>query len=381
MMSAAMFKDERSFDQAVYEAPLESCQIVYNRQTRTLAVLGTSEPDTIALRLDGSKITISATAGLLTNMPDVSAVSAGEAEAKGARPSDGTNGLVSTHHIFSKGNYEVPQTLATIDITAVDEIIIDAGDQYDTVRADLSLHGITQTRNVERRRTNTRVNQRPIDDFATAALPGQFAGKIDNWLKRHNAIKATAQANRNADLVFLGDSMLDYFDQTGEAFYKESFGDLTPLNLALAGDTTSQLLYRINDGLLDGLRPKVVVLAIGTNNVGLSDDPDQTARGIAAIIAEVRKQLPQAKIILSSVLPRLTSVQNKVVNKLNDRLAQLADGNEVRFVDATSTFSGKRARAAYYRPGNLHLHARGYRAWARLLEPAVREAIADVISR
>jgi lysophospholipase L1-like esterase len=263
----------------------------------------------------------------------------------------------------------------------VRSIVVNGAGGNDFVQLDTATQAFTFRRNIERTRLviynpKTRAH-RLLDEVFVSPVPGQYGGRMAAWLRRSaEQIAGSAVAKKSAGVVFLGDSIVQRLRQTGAASYAAAFGGLRPLNLGLTGDTTSQVLYRIrHQGLIDGIRAKVVVLCVGTNNITLSNNPDATAAGVAAVVSEIRARLPGAKIVLSSVLPRPDPFDNRVVNKVNDRLARLADGNTVRFVNASPSFTSPRAKAKYFIPGDIHLTTRGYGVWTDLLEPAVLSAL------
>ena len=113
------------------------------------------------------------------------------------------------------------------------------------------------------------------------------------------------------DLVFLGDSITQDWELHGPPAWRDFapewqrfYGDRNALNLGFKGDTTASLIWRMQHGELDGIQPKAAVILIGANNNGrVHWSADQTLEGIAAVIAEAHRKLPNAKLLLLSVLP------------------------------------------------------------------------------
>lgn len=284
----------------------------------------------------------------------------------------GWDGMTNSLSV-AEGTFHGAMTFATsINAVASGQIYINGMGGNDRLYVDLGTHMVTKQTNVELR-VLTGPTGKQITSIDTTDIPGVYSGQTRNWLKRSLAqIRLTRDPS--AETVFIGDSMTQYFVETGKTFWDAAFGRFKPLNIGLVGDSTSQLLYRIrNQGLFDGLAPKTVVLNIGTNNVALTDDSEAVAAGVKAVLDEIRRRLPESKVLLTSILPRRTNAENRVVNKVNDRLSFFADGDEIRFLNTTANFSGPRAVARYYRSGSLHLSAAGYREWARLIEPALAE--------
>ena len=126
---------------------------------------------------------------------------------------------------------------------------------------------------------------------------------IDAWQQRQRQLLAIDPAlKRDSKLAFLGDSITEMWD---DAVWKESFGRYRPLRLGIGGDKTQQLLYRIDQGELDGVGARVVVVLIGTNNFGLGEaTPSSVALGVAAVLSRVTAKLPKARLLLLGILPR-----------------------------------------------------------------------------
>ncbi len=153
------------------------------------------------------------------------------------------------------------------------------------------------------------------------------------------------------------------------------------LNLGFAGDRTQNVLWRIEHGALDGISPKLVTLMIGTNHAhdprkGFTPDKaEDVFTGIKVIVAQVRKRLPGAKLIVFSVFPRGPESTQQRVTALNAFLPQLADGKHVFHMDINETFLGKNGsfNPALYKRDQLHLDTKGYQAWGRALMPILEQ--------
>jgi lysophospholipase L1-like esterase len=190
-------------------------------------------------------------------------------------------------------------------------------------------------------------------------------------------------ARGEGDVVFIGDSITQGWEGAGKKAWADNFAPMKAVNLGIGGDQTGHVLWRITEGKeLDGIDPKVIVLMIGTNNFS-SDTPDQIAEGVAKIVGEFRKQKPKAKILLLGVFPRSgksvagaetisADELNPKTKTVNERLAKLADGTHVRYLDIGSKFlteGGGLSKAVM--PDYLHLSAEGYRRWADAITPVV----------
>jgi len=196
--------------------------------------------------------------------------------------------------------------------------------------------------------------------------------------KRHNAKLAEAKKG-DFDLVMIGDSITHNWES--QKNYKTAFADCKMLNLGFAGDRTQNVLWRIENGALDGISPKLVTLMIGTNHAhdprkGFTPDKaEDVFTGIKAIVAELRTRLPESKLIVFSVFPRGPESTQARVTALNALLPQLADGKHVIHMDINQDFLGEDGifNPELYRRDQLHLDVKGYEAWAKALLPILTQ--------
>ena len=132
----------------------------------------------------------------------------------------------------------------------------------------------------------------PVDATWHAAWHGKIAAK-------------RAEGRGDFDLLLIGDSILDLWPTKGKASYG-AFAPWKPLNLGISGESTEHVLHRLLHGQLDGLKPRVAVVMIGTNNLGHREDerPEWAAAGVRRIVETVRTRLPETRILLLAILPR-----------------------------------------------------------------------------
>src|SRR4051794_22069437 len=151
------------------------------------------------------------------------------------------------------------------------------------------------------------------------------------------------------DLYFLGDSITRRWGATDYpeflANWKENFFGWNAADFGWGGDTTQNILWRLQHGELDGVNPKVIVLLAGTNNVGREPAPDAAAdvpKGIKAIIDTCRAKAPDAKIVLIAIFPRNdTAKANPVIDQINEKIATFADGKTIRFLNINDQLADK----------------------------------------
>jgi len=136
--------------------------------------------------------------------------------------------------------------------------------------------------------------------------------KSYDWVMRHNEILALNQPGAiQADVVFLGDSITHFWSGepkakrvAGKDSWERWIAPHHPINLGYGWDRTENVLWRLRHGEIAGLKPKAFVVLIGTNNLSGFNSPAQTAEGVAEVCRELRRQAPQAKILLLAILPR-----------------------------------------------------------------------------
>jgi beta-glucosidase len=199
---------------------------------------------------------------------------------------------------------------------------------------------------------------------------------VETWKTLHAGHLARTRKG-GVDVVFLGDSITQGWGGAGSPVWKKRFEPLHAVNYGIGGDTTREVLYRLNDGILDGIKPKAVVLMIGTNNFGLTGDtPADVAKGVEAVVAAVRKKAPDAKVLLLGIFPRdkaAGTALRKKIAETNGRIAKLADGKAVVYRDIGKTFlAADGTLPADVMPDALHLSEKGYGLWADAIEEPLR---------
>src|SRR5204863_5178878 len=120
--------------------------------------------------------------------------------------------------------------------------------------------------------------------------------------------------------------------------WKENFYGWNAGNFGWGGDLTQHILWRLENGELDGVNPKIIVILAGTNNVGREPGDDRKVaditKGVKAIVDLCRKKAPRATIVLTAIFPRNDSLTViPTINNINDRLAKFGDGKRIRFLN------------------------------------------------
>jgi lysophospholipase L1-like esterase len=190
------------------------------------------------------------------------------------------------------------------------------------------------------------------------------------WIARHQGFIAESKENP-PNVVFLGDSITDLWRTDGEAIWNEHFAPLNAANFGIDGDRTQHVLWRIQNGAFDGLKPKVLVLMIGTNNTPKDrNTPPEVIEGVTAVVKAVREKLPATKILLLGIFPRGQKGEpvRDQLKQINKAIARLEDGHLVKFLDiGPKLLEPDGTLSEKIMPDLLHLSEEGYRIWANTL--------------
>ena len=209
----------------------------------------------------------------------------------------------------------------------------------------------------------------------TSITPVPRTEQEEKWVSNHEARVAAAKKG-DIDVILIGDSITHY--SGGCPAYKNHFGVRKTLNLGQGGDRTQNVLWRLQNGEVEGIQPKVAMLMIGTNNVGRGESPGDTVLGIKAVLAELKQRLPNTKVVLCSILPRAGAIIDPI-GKANAQLPAIADGKQVIHVDLTSDFQNADGslKESLFGGDKVHLNCEGYRVWFEKVEPLVAGALGE----
>ena len=228
----------------------------------------------------------------------------------------------------------------------------------------------------------------PLLSFANTAIKPE--PRDSAWVKRHEGFVEIAKKG-GVDVLFLGDSITDFWRRDdpktgGKKVWDANFASMRAANFGISGDRTQHVLWRLQNGELEGIKPKVVVLMIGTNNTGLERDKvtprnstPEVVEGVTTIVKTLRTKLPATKILLLAIFPRAEKPddpQRRQVNEINTAIAKLADGKTVRFLDLGPKFlAADGTLPAEIMPDFLHPGEKGYEIWAA----AIKQPLAEML--
>jgi lysophospholipase L1-like esterase len=188
---------------------------------------------------------------------------------------------------------------------------------------------------------------------------------------RHQSFLEVAKAG-NIDLLFVGDSITDAWrrEDRGLPVWNQFFAPLKAANFGIGGDTTQGVLWRMQNGELEGFQAKLIVLMLGTNNINRNANAD-IAAGDRAIVQEFLKRQPTAKVLLLGVFPRGAAPDNPFrasIQEINQHLKGIADGQRVFFLDIGDKFlTPEGVLTPDVMPDGLHPNEFGYRIWANAI--------------
>ena len=199
-------------------------------------------------------------------------------------------------------------------------------------------------------------------------------------IKRHESFNEISKKGE-AQLIFLGDSITQGWGGAGKEVWAKTWEPMKAANFGIGGDRTEHVLWRLENGNYDGLKAKLTVLMIGTNNTGHRMDPAaDTAAGVKAIVEKLRTKQPQMKVLVLSVFPRAEKADDPKrvrTNEINQLISKLADDQNVFYLDLSQTFlQPDGTLSKEIAPDFLHLSPKGYELWARAIEPKVKELMA-----
>ena len=228
--------------------------------------------------------------------------------------------------------------------------------------------------------TNSSAATAPAGTIPVVARPNSalIPRLAPQYLRKHtNNLEVARQGN--IDVLFMGDSITDFWRNSGgragtngviasagKAVFDKYFGSMKVANFGIAGDTTQGVLWRLQNGEGQGIKPKAIMLMIGTNNGGANSAPE-IAIGVADVVFEMRKDFPDAKILLLAIFPRDAAISpaRLKIQEINRIISALHDNQHVFFMDIGPKFLAEDGSIpADIMADRLHPTSKGYTIWA-----------------
>jgi lysophospholipase L1-like esterase len=212
------------------------------------------------------------------------------------------------------------------------------------------------------------------ENTATTPVPKENKG----WMPRHESINAKAKQG-GIDLVYIGDSIVQQFETKGKEVWDYYYVPRRALNLGISGDRTQHVLWRIDHGNLDGVKPKLTIIMIGQNNGG-HNTAQEIAEGVTAVVQRVQAKCPESKILLLAIFQRRPQItpERAVLDEANATIAKLADNKSIYYLNINSVFvKPDGSIPADLMPDFEHPSPLGNKVWAEAIESKVAELLGD----
>ncbi len=187
------------------------------------------------------------------------------------------------------------------------------------------------------------------------------------------------------DIYFVGDSITRRWDGTDYpqfvANWNTNFFGWNAADFGWGADTIENMLWRLDNGELDGVNPKIIVILAGINNVGTFTGDDEKVlnitRGLKALVKVSQEKAPNAIIILTAIFPRNDNIAVvPEINKINENIAQMADGKKIRYLNINDKLADKDGKLFDgISKDRLHPTLKGYQIWADGLKPIFTEIL------
>jgi beta-glucosidase len=218
-----------------------------------------------------------------------------------------------------------------------------------------------------------------------AVTPVDRPDQANWWVPRHEKVLERVKQG-NVDIIMIGDSITHGWDEVGKPVWDQYYAKRNAVNMGFSGDQTQHVLWRLQNGEITNINPKLAILMIGTNNSnGDYFTSEQIADGIKAIVCQLRTSLPNTKVLILAIFPRADSSkpvgdakavslnpQWKKNNDVNKIVAKLADNKNIYYLDINKKFLNNKGQLPKdIMPDFLHPNEKGYKIWAAAMEPMI----------
>ena len=229
------------------------------------------------------------------------------------------------------------------------------------------------------RRPGREVNKHLPHLWPAVPSAGFFGG--DAWLKLHEAHVKTVEVNQGpVDVLLVGDSITI---QWGSSWSKH-FPDRKAVNIGIGGDKTQNVLWRLDHGGVDGLKPRAIVLMIGNNNMFFAPETGvaAAAQGVKACLANLREKFPETDVVVAKILPchapKVRFYEDILLTNAEIDKLKLDADPKVKVLDLTKDFLNEDGtiKLDLFTSDKIHLSLSGYEVYAQRLAPLLKPALA-----
>ena len=179
-------------------------------------------------------------------------------------------------------------------------------------------------------------------------------------------------------MIFVGNSLTQRWEKQGVPIWNEYYAQRRALNLGFDGDRTQNVLWRLDNGEIDGITPRLAIVMIGSNHVNDENFMD-IADGIKAVCCRIRTKLPDTRILLMAILPRGDASTAAAVrlNKASEEASKIADNRSIYYLNISEKFLNESGNVStdLMTVDGVHLSLKGYRKLAEEMEPLIRKVL------
>ena len=217
--------------------------------------------------------------------------------------------------------------------------------------------------------------------WPAVASAGSWGGT--SWVDTHAKLVTYVQANPGpCDVLLVGDSITQQWGSPldkgvlNDAWLK-AFPNAKTINIGIGGDKAQNVLWRLDHGGVDGIKPRAIVLMIGNNNMFFTPETGvaAVAQGVKACLANLREKFPEADVVVAKVLPchapKIRFYEDIVLTNAEIDKLNLGADPKVKVLDLTKDFlnADGTIKQALFKPDNIHLSLEGYTVYAARLKP------------
>lgn len=227
--------------------------------------------------------------------------------------------------------------------------------------------------------TGLRAQTSQTPDVNPCVIPSPRTDTSTNRFRALN--ERVKELGPKAKVIFVGDSITQGWEGSGQDVWAKYYSKRNALNLGIGSDHTQHVLWRLERGNLNGLKPKVAVVLIGVNNCpDEANTPRMVLEGVTAVVKQLREKLPQTKVLLLGIFPFREdfNLQRAKALQVNQALHKLDDGKWVSFLDFGHVFIGSDGKIAKSMMRDfVHLSPDGYRLWAEAMETTLAKLLGE----